>query len=86
MTLCPKHVNQNMLKLPSLIASEVLKRHWNIFGHFRQGLEVFQKSLEVTGTFSEIPAITRQKSHAFDSKSWQVYQTILPPKKSPPRS
>ena len=31
-------------------------------------LEVFVKSSKVAGMFTEIPVLTRQKSHAFDSK------------------
>ena len=38
----------------------------NIFGNIWKPSENHRKSSEVTGTFSEIPSMTRQKSHAFD--------------------
>ena len=39
-----------------------------IFGNVRKSSENRRKSSEVARTFSEIPVMTRQKSHAFDSE------------------
>ena len=56
--------NQNTLKLSSFnqMASEVVKVRLNIFRRFRKSSENRRKSLEVAGTISEIPSMTRQKS------------------------
>ena len=56
--------NQNTLKLSSFnqMASEVVKVRLNIFRRFRKPSENRWKSLEVAGTISEIPSMTRQKS------------------------
>ena len=54
----------------------------NIFEHFQQCLEVLRKSLEVAGTFSEIPVMTRRKSHAFDSDKVGRYIYVTRPKSS----
>ena len=40
----------------------------DIFGNVRTSSGNHQKSSEVTVTFSEIPVMTRRKSHAFDSE------------------
>ena len=39
-----------------------------IFGNVRKSSETRRKSSEVAWTFPEIPVMTRQKSHAFDSE------------------
>ena len=36
--------------------------------HLRQRSDVFGKSSEVAVSFSEIPVMTRRKSHTFDSE------------------
>ena len=48
--------------------SKVVRISSDIFGNVRKSLENRRKSLEVARTFSEIPVMTRQKSHAFDSE------------------
>ena len=40
----------------------------DILGHVRKSSENRRKSSEVARMFSEIPLMTRQKSHAFDSE------------------
>ena len=49
------------------MALEELKGHENISCIIKI-LEVFVKSSKVAGMFTGIPVLTRQKSHAFDSK------------------
>ena len=46
----------------------------NIFGNFQKHSGVFGKSLEVAVTFSEIPVMTRRKSHIFDSEKVGRYK------------
>ena len=54
--------------------SKVVGISLDIFGNVRKSSENRWKSLEVAWTFSVIPVMTRQNSHAFDSKKgWQVY-------------
>lgn len=82
LTLCPKCLTTHTKNITFfIIASEVLKDCQKIFRHFQQhsDLEHFgnRKSSEVTGTFLEIPVITRQKSHVFDSEKVSRY-TMLP--------
>ena len=40
----------------------------DVFGKVQNSSENGRKSSEVTGTFSEIPVMTRLKAHAFDSE------------------
>ena len=47
----------------------------DIFGNIRTSSENRRKFFEVTVPFSEIPVMTRRKSHTLDSeKSWQAYK------------
>ena len=48
-----------------------------IFGNVRKSLENCWQSLEVTQTFSQIPVMTRQKSHAFDSEKVGRYIFVI---------
>ena len=52
--------------------SEVVGISLDFFDNVRKSSENCRKSLEVAQTFSEIPVMTRQKSHTFDSEIWQV--------------
>ena len=45
-----------------------------IFGNVQKSSENSWQSLEVTRTFSEIPVMTRQKSHALDSEKVGRYK------------
>ena len=47
---------------------KVVKISSYILGHVRKSSENRRKSSEVARMFSEIPLMTRQKSHAFDSE------------------
>ena len=49
-----------------------------VVGHFQQCSEVFGKSSEVARTLSEIPIMTRQTSHAFDSEEVGRYIITSP--------
>lgn len=64
--------NHNALKLLSFIWlwkwSIFVGASLDVFGNIGKPSENRRKSSEVTGTFSEIPSMTRQKSHTFDSK------------------
>ena len=57
--------------------SKVVGISSDIFGNVWKSSENRQKSSEVARTFSEIPVMTRQKSHAFDSE--KVGRYILLP-------
>ena len=46
--------------------SKVVRISLDIFGNVQKSSENGWKSLEVARTFSEIPVMMRQKSHAFD--------------------
>ena len=48
--------------------SKVVGISSDILGNVRKPSEKHRKSSEVARTFSEIPVMTRQKSHAFDSE------------------
>ena len=48
--------------------SKVIGISSDIFGTVRKSSESRRKSSEVARTFSEIPVMTRQKSHSFDSE------------------
>ena len=48
--------------------SKVVGISLDIFGNVRKSSENRRKYSEVAQTFSEIPVMTRQKSHAFDSE------------------
>ena len=48
--------------------SKVVEISSDILGNIRKSSENRRKSSEVARTFSEIPLMTRQKSHAFDSE------------------
>ena len=48
----------------------------DIFRNIRKSSENCRKSLEVARTFSEIPVMTRQKSHAFDSEKVGRYIVV----------
>ena len=57
--------------LKGSIALGMLKGHQNVFIYFLQdwtSSENCQKSSKVAWTFSEIPVLTRHKSHVFDSE------------------
>ena len=56
--------------------SKVVGISSDIFGVVRKSLENGQKSSEVARTFSEIPVMMTQKSHAFDSEKVGRYKTI----------
>ena len=56
--------------------SKVVGISSDIFGNVRKSSENRRKSSEVARTFSEIPVMTRQKSHAFDSEKVGRYRTI----------
>ena len=58
--------------------SKVIEISLDILGNLRKSLENRQKSSEVAGTFSEIPLMLRQKSHAFDSEKVGKYTTYDP--------
>ena len=47
----------------------------DIFGNIRKSSENRRKSSEMARTFSEIPVMTRQKSHALDSEKVGRYIT-----------
>ena len=53
--------------------SKVIGISTDIFGNVRKSPENRRKSSEVPRTFSEIPVMTRQKSHAFDSEKVSRY-------------
>ena len=55
--------------------SKVIGISSDIFGNVWKSSENRRKSLEVARTFSEIPVMTRQKSHAFDSEKVDRYMT-----------
>ena len=55
--------------------SKVVRISSDIFGNFRKSSENRRKSSEVARTFSEIPVMTRQKSHAFDSEKVGRYRS-----------
>ena len=55
--------------------SKVVKISSDILGHVWKCSENRQKSSEVARMFSEIPLMTRQKSHAFDSEKVGRYKT-----------
>ena len=57
--------------------SKVVRITSDIFGNFRKSSENRRKSSEVARTFSEIPVMTRQKSHAFDSEKVGRYIPYL---------
>ena len=57
--------------------SKVVRISSDIFGKVRKSSENLRKSLEVTWMFSEIPVMTRQKSHAFDSEKVGSYTCQL---------
>ena len=48
--------------------SKVVRISSDIFGNVRKSSENRRKSSELARTFSEIPFMMRQKSHAFDSE------------------
>ena len=48
--------------------SKVVRISSDIVGNVRKSSENLRKSSELARTFSEIPFMTRQKSHAFDSE------------------
>ena len=48
--------------------SKVVGISSDIFGNVPKSSENLRKSSEVAWTFSEIPVMTRQKSHAFESE------------------
>ena len=48
-----------------------------IFGNVRKSSENHRKSSEVASTFLEIPVMTRQKSHGFDSEKVGRYSNLL---------
>ena len=54
--------------------SKVIGISSDIFGNVRTSSENHRKSSEVAWTFSEIPVMTRQKSHAFDSEKVGRYK------------
>ena len=54
---------------------KVLKGRRNIFGHFRQSSEVFEKSSEIFGS-RWISVMTRRKSHAFDLEKVGRYISV----------
>ena len=56
--------------------SKVVEISSNIIGNVRKSSENRQKSSAVVRTFSEIPLMMRQKSHAFDSE--KVCRYIVP--------
>ena len=71
LTLCPNFITTT-LKF-SFFRLHLDMRDWkpfrqHIFGNFQKRWDVFGKSSEVAVTFSEIPVMTRRKSHAFDSE------------------
>ena len=47
----------------------------DIFGNVRKSSGNRRKSSEVAVTFSEIPVMTRRKSHAFDSEKVGRYRS-----------
>ena len=61
----------------------------SIFGNVCRSSENRRKSSEVAGAFPEIPVMTRQKSHAFDSEKvgrcrlWAPKPRIVTPKRYP---
>ena len=57
--------------------SEVIGISLDIFGNVRKSSENHRKSSKVARTFSEIPVMTRQKSHAFDSEKVGRYIMII---------
>ena len=56
--------------------SKVVGISSDIFGNVRKSLENRRKSSEVARTFSEIPVMTRHKSHAFDSEKVGRYKIV----------
>ena len=58
----------------NLKCSKVVGISLDIFGNVRKSSESHQKSSEVARTFSEIPVMTRQNSHAFDSDKVERYK------------
>ena len=55
--------------------SKVVGTSSDIFGNVWKSSENSGKSSQVAGTFSEIPVITRRKSHAFDSEKVGRYRS-----------
>ena len=53
--------------------SKVVGISSDIFGNVRNSSENRRKSSEVARTFSDIPVMMRQKSHAFDSEKVSRY-------------
>ena len=53
--------------------SKVVGISSDIFSNFQKSWENCWKSSEVARTFSEIPVMTRQQSHAFDSEKVDRY-------------
>ena len=75
LTLCPKHPNSFTTESQSVQrSSEHLQ---TLFGNVRKSSENCLKSSEVAGTFSEIPVMTRRKSHAFDSEKVGRYKSAI---------
>ena len=64
--------------------SKVVGISSDIFGNVRKSSEDRRKSSEVARTFSQIPVMTRQKSHAFDSEKVGRYTTSEPLDPQPP--
>ena len=56
-------------------SSNVVGISSDIFGNVRNYWENRRKSSEVARPFSEMPVMTRQKSHAFDSENVGRYRT-----------
>ena len=60
-----------------LTCSKVVGISSDILGNIRTSSENRRKSSEVARTFSEIPVMTRQKSHAFDSEKAGRYTNCV---------
>ena len=56
--------------------SKVVEISSDILGNVRKSTGNRRKSSEVARTFSEIPLMTRQKSHAFDSEKVGRYTSL----------
>ena len=70
-----KSIQMSIIRL-NRKCSKVVRISSDIFGNFRKSSENRRKSSEVARTFSEIPVMTRQKSHAFDSEKVGRYTIV----------
>ena len=71
LTFCPNFITTHYnfcVSVQSVRIGSVHQGRRNIFGKVRMSSGNHRKSSEVTVTFSEIPEMTRRKSHAFDSE------------------